>query len=229
MFTLKKLFYPEALDICPNCGEVCAITDDLCPKCGKNLDELFENLPDEDAINSPNWIARILANPRVIKRWSIANTIVLVISLFTPWIVYFSDVVVVKFEFEYVIGFRALLFPLIILIYQQISPMADFLSTFILIIVEAVAPAIAFYYAVHGIRTALQMRTEVITPTRKLGLVIFRLVLAFVSLAFIQYSVGFNSFVSFGYILAVIGLSSAFFLELSIHLLGSKQLGRKAA
>src|SRR5512138_1580416 len=48
MLTLKKLFSPEVHDICPNCGTVCAITDVLCPKCGKNLDELFEQLPDSE-------------------------------------------------------------------------------------------------------------------------------------------------------------------------------------
>src|SRR6266487_5679020 len=43
---LKKLFFSEEKDICSNCGEACAITDVLCPQCGKNLDELFEQLPD---------------------------------------------------------------------------------------------------------------------------------------------------------------------------------------
>lgn len=33
-------------DICPNCGTACAVTDILCPNCGRNLDELFEQLPD---------------------------------------------------------------------------------------------------------------------------------------------------------------------------------------
>jgi len=229
MLTLKKLFYPQVQDICPNCGEACAITDVLCPKCGKNLDELFENLSNSDVIYKPNWFARLLANPQVIKAWNIANSIVLVVSLFAPWIVFFSDVVVVKFQFEYVIGFRVLLFPLSALISQQISPMAEFLPAFIWILVEAVALAIAIYYSVYGIRTALQMRTEANTPARKYSHAIFRLLFAFVSLALIKYGVGFNSFVSFGYILAVIGLSSAFLLELGVPVLGRKQLGRKAA
>lgn len=43
---LKKLLNPPVKDICPNCGQACEITDVLCPKCGKNLDELFEQLPD---------------------------------------------------------------------------------------------------------------------------------------------------------------------------------------
>jgi hypothetical protein len=121
------------------------------------------------------------------------------------------------------------LFPLFALISQQISPMAEFLPAFIWILVEAVAPAIAIYYSVHGIRTALQMRTEINTPAQKRGFAIFRLLLAIVSLALIEYGVGFNSFVSFGYILAIIGLSSAFLLELGVPVLGSEQLGRKAA
>ena len=45
---LKNLFSPIEKDICPNCGNTCATTDVLCPKCGKNLDELFEQLPDSE-------------------------------------------------------------------------------------------------------------------------------------------------------------------------------------
>ena len=43
---LKNFLEPDVKDICPNCGQACAITDVLCPSCGKNLDELFEQLPD---------------------------------------------------------------------------------------------------------------------------------------------------------------------------------------
>jgi hypothetical protein len=229
MFTLKKLFYPEVLDICPNCGEACALTDILCPKCGKNLDEHLENLPDVDVIYRPSWIAKGLANPQVIKRWNIANSIVLVVSLFTPWIGFFYDNVVIKFEFEYVIGFRILVLPLVVLYYQQVSPTVDFLPAFILTLEEAIAPAIVIYYAVHGIRAALQIRTEVATPVRKSGPAIFRFVLAGVSLVLIQFSVGFNSFLTFGYTLAVIGLLSASLLELGIPLWGSSRHSRRNA
>ena len=45
---LNKLFGPQKEDICPNCGTACFATDVLCPNCGKNLDELFEQLPDLD-------------------------------------------------------------------------------------------------------------------------------------------------------------------------------------
>lgn len=37
---------PKKEDICPNCGTACFATDVLCPHCGKNLDDLFEQLPD---------------------------------------------------------------------------------------------------------------------------------------------------------------------------------------
>ena len=229
MFTMKKLFYPEELDICPNCGEACAITDVLCPKCGVNLDELLEKLPDAAVVYKPSWVATVFANLQVIRRWHIANSIILLISLFSPWMGFFYDNVFVTFEFEYVIGFRVLLFPLFVLFYQSTSPMADFLSTFILLLVEAVAPAIVIYYIVHGIRTALMMKAETESPMRRYGPTIIRLVLAFVSLVLLQSSVGFNSFLSFGYTLAVIGLLSAFLLELGIPLWESRHLGQKAA
>ncbi len=49
---LKKLSDPKKEDICPNCGTACFATDVLCLKCGKNLDELFEQLPDvEESYN----------------------------------------------------------------------------------------------------------------------------------------------------------------------------------
>lgn len=34
-------------DICPNCGTPCAADDEFCTGCGKNLDELFDQLPDD--------------------------------------------------------------------------------------------------------------------------------------------------------------------------------------
>jgi hypothetical protein len=49
---LTKLFKaPSKEDTCPNCGTACAATDVLCPNCGKNLDELFEQLPDSKETN----------------------------------------------------------------------------------------------------------------------------------------------------------------------------------
>ncbi len=44
----------EKPDICPNCGNRCAIEDVNCPNCGKNLDELFEQIDLEDLPNSPS-------------------------------------------------------------------------------------------------------------------------------------------------------------------------------
>ena len=55
---LKKLFSPEVHDICPNCGESCATSAIVCPKCGKNLDELFEQLPDLESTHKLYWRTR---------------------------------------------------------------------------------------------------------------------------------------------------------------------------
>jgi hypothetical protein len=43
---LKKMLAEKKDDTCPNCGTACFATDILCPHCGKNLDEMFEQLPD---------------------------------------------------------------------------------------------------------------------------------------------------------------------------------------
>ncbi len=93
MIMLKKLFSPEDRDICPSCGEACAITDILCPKCGKNLDELFEQLPDSElpSVTAPKW----LISPAAVKRsrvWRVPNSLVLMITLGAPWEVVYSDV-----------------------------------------------------------------------------------------------------------------------------------------
>jgi hypothetical protein len=64
---LKKLFSPKFYDICPNCGEACATSAILCPKCGKNLDELFEQLPDLESTHKPSWPIRILGIVNTIK------------------------------------------------------------------------------------------------------------------------------------------------------------------
>jgi len=57
---LKKLFSPKVHDICPNCGETCAISAILCPKCGKNLDELFEQLPNLESAKKTYWLTNAL-------------------------------------------------------------------------------------------------------------------------------------------------------------------------
>ncbi len=44
---LQSLFRPKKEDICPNCGTACLASDLYCPKCGSNLDELYEQLPDD--------------------------------------------------------------------------------------------------------------------------------------------------------------------------------------
>jgi hypothetical protein len=41
---LGRLFKQDKPDICPNCGNACAVSDVFCPKCGRNLDELFEGV-----------------------------------------------------------------------------------------------------------------------------------------------------------------------------------------
>ena len=48
------MFGPKKEDVCPNCGVACLATDILCPNCGKNLDDLFDQLPDKERPQSPN-------------------------------------------------------------------------------------------------------------------------------------------------------------------------------
>jgi len=89
---LKQLFSPEVHDICPNCGEACAIADVLCPKCGKNLDELFEQLPDSGApsVAIPKWIIFPIA-VKASRAWRLLNSLILIITLVVPWEVVYSD------------------------------------------------------------------------------------------------------------------------------------------
>lgn len=50
---LKKFLNPEIKEECPNCGQECSEKDVLCPSCGKNLDKLFEQLPDSSLATPP--------------------------------------------------------------------------------------------------------------------------------------------------------------------------------
>ena len=67
----KTLFPPLNEDICPNCGTICSANDVLCSNCSENLDDLFEQLPDEKISNdvfkmaamklpSLNWLTPLL-------------------------------------------------------------------------------------------------------------------------------------------------------------------------
>jgi hypothetical protein len=221
MLTLKKLFSPEVHDICPSCGEACAISDVLCPKCGKNLDELFEQLSDSDSPAKPTWIAKILKKPQILKVWYLTNSAILVTSLLTPWIVFFSDNVFIKFEYEYELGFELLLYPFLVLseLFQRAFYRGEFVLFLGLSLVVAAAPAIAIYYSFHGIRSffKVEKRTNPISS-------ILRLILATLSLVLINY---INSFLSFGYVLVLIGLMSSFILEFA--LLGYKPFQKEAA
>jgi hypothetical protein len=109
MLTLKKLFIREVHDICPNCGEACAITDILCPKCGKNLDELFEKLPD---LTSSTFIAQkwmiLFMNEKVTRIWRIMNSLILIIAFVAPWEVVYSDML--PSEPFTIIGLKVFLF-----------------------------------------------------------------------------------------------------------------------
>ena len=224
MVMLKKLFSPEVHDICPSCGEACAITDVLCPKCGKDLDELFEQLSDSDLPAKPTWIAKILKKPEILKMWHITNSAILVTSLLTPWIVFFSDNVFIKFEYEYELGFELLLYPFLVLseLFQRVFDRGEFILFVGLSLLAAAAPTIAIYYSFHGIRSFLKVekRTNPISS-------ILRLILVTLSLVLINYSSRSNSFLSFGYVLVIIGLISSFILEFA--LLGYKPFQKEAA
>jgi hypothetical protein len=48
------VFRSNRPDICPNCGNACAVNDVYCSKCGKNLDDLFEKLELEFVVRIEN-------------------------------------------------------------------------------------------------------------------------------------------------------------------------------
>ena len=225
---LKKLFGTKKEDICPNCGVGCFATDILCPNCGKNLDDLFEQLPDSEVTYNAHLIAKTLLNPQLIKVWNLTNSSVLIMSLLTPWVIFFSDISI-KLQLQYVIGLKVLLSPVLAMIYNQIFPLGQFLSIFGLSLIDAIAPAVALHYSFHGIRTVFNLKTKESTPTLKYILAIIRMLLAAISLAQFGFGTGFNSYLSLGYILVIIGLSSSFFLELISPVLGYKQINNEAA
>ena len=76
---LQRLLSPDDYDICPNCGTSCLARDILCPVCGKNLDELYEQLP-------PGWTGigpffNIPPEFGLCARWTVANTAVFAVSI----------------------------------------------------------------------------------------------------------------------------------------------------
>jgi hypothetical protein len=107
MHMLKELFSPEVHDICPNCREVCAITDIICPKCGKNLDELFEQLPDSEVstFTFPKWMIFHM-RPKVSRTWRVLNSLILLIAFMMPWEIVYGDIL--PFKPFAVIGWQVL-------------------------------------------------------------------------------------------------------------------------
>ncbi len=109
MLMLKKLFSPEVHDICPNCREACAITDVLCPKCGKNLDELFEHLPNSEvsSFTFPKWMIFHM-KAKVSRTWRVLNSLIFLLAFIAPWEVVYSDIL--PSEPFAVIGWQVLLY-----------------------------------------------------------------------------------------------------------------------
>ncbi len=70
---LQKLLGPKKEDICPNCGEACFATDTLCPRCGKNLDDLFEQLPTDLPKAKP--IISLPKQQKFLIEWVLATSI----------------------------------------------------------------------------------------------------------------------------------------------------------
>ena len=81
---LKKLSAPKKEDICPNCGTACFATDVLCPNCGKNLDDLFEQLPDS---KEPYYLLKVAS-----KHLPFINWLTPLLLLLSPLIVSFITV-----------------------------------------------------------------------------------------------------------------------------------------
>ncbi len=79
---LKKLFSPKDHDICPNCGESCATSAILCPECGKNLDELFERLPNSELTQKPSWLTRTLEIVNTIRSKYLPHAALLIFFVF---------------------------------------------------------------------------------------------------------------------------------------------------
>jgi hypothetical protein len=77
---LKKLSGPKKEDICPSCGEACYATDVLCPNCGKNLDELFEQLPPELLQTKPH--ISILREYKWLTKWVIVIAVGLLLLVY---------------------------------------------------------------------------------------------------------------------------------------------------
>lgn len=75
---LQRLLRPDDNDICPNCGSSCLTSDVLCPTCGKNLDELYEQLP-------PGWTGtkpflRIRPEFGLVAMWTVASAVVFAVG-----------------------------------------------------------------------------------------------------------------------------------------------------
>jgi hypothetical protein len=229
MLTLRKLLNPDVQDVCPNCGTFCPPADVLCSNCGKNLDELFDQLPESTIDQETPWIPQALANPRVLRLWILANSVVLLISLFTPWIVYYSDNILGRIRLQYLFGFHLLVSPVVAFLTQGVSPLREFLPTFGIYLISAIAPALATHHALGSMRKALNLQT--IEGAAKLGSIgnILRLIFAGASVTAIGSGVGFNSYVSLGYFLALAGVVSSLCAEIALLILGKLQVRNRAA
>ena len=148
-------------------------------------------------------------NPQVIKRWSTANAAILLVSLVSPWAIFHSDVFPSVAQYE--LGLRVLFYPVLVVLSQQ--PLRLDIFTLSIGLLSGFAPALALYYSICSIRMVVRVSAGEIPRAHKGSLWVLRLLLAAISLAFLGIATGFNSRVSWGYYLAIIGLPSSIVLE----------------
>jgi hypothetical protein len=139
---------------------------------------------------------------RIIRIWSLVNIAFLFIAILAPWAVVFSDQILSLTSlmpgWELLVNLVCTLFDL---------PLD--VQSLLLIMAIVIAPAMIIYYAVINIRNIYLNR---INPSLMVYKII-RILLSLMSLIIFYFSIGFNSYISWGYFLAVAAILSSAILE----------------
>lgn len=174
---LTKLSAPKKEDSCPSCGTACFATDVLCPHCGKNLDELFEQLPDSNEANDFFKMAS--------KNLPFLNWLTPLLLLLLPLIV--SLITVLRIALNMVINIDQSYFPLFLedVLYSTLAS-----SGFLLL---SVVPL--FFCTTSFVRAKIGRRPVVILATLFSILTVIALSLGLLSaniMSAIRFQIGFG-------------------------------------
>ncbi len=143
---------------------------------------------------------------QIVRIWSLVNLVLLITAILVPWKVYFSDVMPSP---NFLLPGWKLLVNLVYALFDLSFDGGSLLFTLLMIL----APAIIIYYIIMNICSFYFNQIYSLSIIFK----VIRIFLSLISLTLFYLSGGFNSYMSWGYFIAIAALFSSEIFEFVVY------------